>query len=160
MGLILPSPVQSQMEEKEGGILKKIVKIAKTHKVDPVIAVAVADIESKFNPQAKRFEPKLKTYSVGLFQVLFTTARHEFAFLGSHQDLTDLDTNITYGVKYLGKCIKARGKSVSEIACCYNAGINAKASFCSNSKGVKKYTSSLNSKISFWKENSRLEEFL
>lgn len=137
-------------------LIEKIVKTAKTKKVEPALALAIADLESKFNPKAQKYEPKLKTYSVGLFQVLFTTARLEFAFRGSKDQLLDPDTNIGMGIEYLTRCIETKGPKLKDIACCYNAGFNAKAAFCDQHKGVQVYLAKLKQRVEYWKQESVL----
>lgn len=43
--------------------------------VDPEMLVAMASIESNFNPMAMRFEPHIGDASIGLMQTLLSTAR-------------------------------------------------------------------------------------
>lgn len=49
--------------------------------VDPMMLVAMAKIESNFNPQATRYEKHLNDSSIGLMQVLLTTAQDIFTRL-------------------------------------------------------------------------------
>jgi Transglycosylase SLT domain len=150
--VILFIPMLAVANEPINPIMLKIVEMAKARQIDPVLALAIVDIESKFNPRADRYEPKLKTYSVGLFQVLITTARLEFDFKGTKADLGKVDTNIHYGIEYLTRCISERGQKLPAIACCYNAGFYAKNSVCLKHEKVKQYLVQLKEKFYFWQQ--------
>jgi hypothetical protein len=75
--------------------------------------------ESGWKPHARRAEPKLRTASIGLTQVLGTTAR---GFGVKPHELTDPETSVWVGALYLKDCIKhERGDQFFALAC-YNAG--------------------------------------
>lgn len=101
--------------------------------VDQDLALAVAWHESRLKPGRELPEPKLKTSSIGIFQVLLPTAR-SMGFSGSKKALFDPKTNIKYGVQYLSQCTKRFKTDVNGIFCCYNGGLRVKESFCATPK--------------------------
>lgn len=123
---------------RSGTIEDKIVEIAKQHNIDYNLALAFAEVESRFNPKASRYEPRLKTRTIGLFQLLPQTAR-VVGFRGRIEELYNVDTNILYGVKYLAKCQDLYGKSPKKIMCCYNGGWAVTDSVCRNDPNIKQY---------------------
>lgn len=131
-------------------IIQTIVATAHKHHVSPALALAVAEIESSFNPQALRWEDHLETASVGLFQVLHSTAKIEFGFKGSIEALKNPSTNISYGVRYLKKC--GSEDDLMYVACCYQAGFGADPVFCATHKGVQNYRRKLEKKVASWTE--------
>ncbi len=87
-------------------IITRIIVAARERQLDPATALAVAEKESSFNPKARRWEKKLKTASLGLFQILLTTARQELA--------------------YIQRCYAEVGSSLADLSCCYQAGFYVK----------------------------------
>jgi len=69
------------------------------------LILATIDTESSFNPEAVRTEYQIgstevyKDASVGLMQVLYTTARN-LGFTGDIWDLQDPETGLTWGMAY------------------------------------------------------------
>lgn len=104
--------------------------------IDAKLALAFAEVESTFNPNAKRGDKK--SYSVGLFQIFYPTAR-DLGYRGSIDGLRDTDTNIDLGLKYLAKCQAKHGFDVRRIACCFNAGLYVRESVCQNDPSVVHY---------------------
>jgi soluble lytic murein transglycosylase-like protein len=119
-------------------IIDAIRKIAKINEVNETLAISIAEVESGFNPQALRYEPKFKTYSVGLFQIFVPTSR-ALGFRGSHTDLQQPRINIELGIKHLRICTDRFKANVARIACCHNAGFAVKESVCQNNVHVKEY---------------------
>jgi len=128
-------------------IIHTIIAKAEKAKVDPALAVAIVEIESKFNPRAERYEPKIHTSSVGLFQLLITTAKN-LGFRGSKKDLKKIDNNIDYGLAYLNGCT-TKYKTMHDIGCCYNAG-DAFAPETCETENVQDYIAALENKYSKW----------
>lgn len=133
-------------------IIEKILDSSERRGLDPSVTVAVAEIESRFNPRAIRWEKHLKTASVGLYQILHTTARKEFGFKGSIQNLMHPAQNIRMGLDYLERCGTT---NLTRLACCYQAGFYASEKFCANNKGVQDYTRNLKNTVALW--DSRLK---
>jgi soluble lytic murein transglycosylase-like protein len=77
-----------------------IQQAAITFGLDQDLLRAVIWKESRGDPLAVRFEPKIPDTSCGLMQVLLGTAR-SLGFAGSVQDLLDPVTNIAVGTQYL-----------------------------------------------------------
>lgn len=127
-----PTPEDVRLE-----IIKSIETAAQKANVDTDLALAIAQHESDFNPRAMTYEPKYKTYSVGLFQMLLPTAR-AMGFHGPVKELQRPEVNIRLGIQHLSECTDRFGESVDEIACCHNAGTAVKVSHCKK-KGIRDY---------------------
>lgn len=124
-------------------IAKIIVDAAKFSGVDPMLALAITEVESAGDPYAIRFEPgwkyhynvdnfaklcrishdteqMLQACSFGLMQVMGTVARelgHEESLL----KLTDARTGAKFGCIKLARLFKTL-KSVDDVIAAYNAG--------------------------------------
>ncbi len=61
--------------------------------------------ESNFIINAERYEPHLNDSSIGLMQILLSTAKG-IGFTGTKKDLFKPEVNIFYGMKYLNKLYK------------------------------------------------------
>lgn len=134
-------------------IIQKISSAAIAYNIDQNIALAIAEVESNFNPNVELYEPKFKTFSVGLFQMFLPTAR-SYGFSGTKQSLKNPNTNIRLGMLHLTKCSERFDGNVSRIACCHNAGIAVDEKKCLNNKGVKEYIQKVLSKYEKWKMTS------
>jgi len=93
---------------------------ARVHGVPSNLAHAVVRVESDFNPKARG-----RAGEVGLMQIKLATARL-MGYRGSKQQLYDPETNIKYGMKYLGKAHKLSGGNTCGTILRYNAGHAAK----------------------------------
>lgn len=110
--------------------------------VDPVLACAVCEQESNWNPWAVRFEPAFysryivpmkgltateaygRAFSYGLAQIMGEVAR-EMGFTGRYlPELFDPETNLKYGCMKLKKCLDATGGNVTMALLRYNGGSN------------------------------------
>ena len=76
--------------------------------------------ESQFNESASRYEKHLDTYSLGLMQILVTTAEG-LGYNVKTENLADPDTNIKYGMKYFYQKFK-QYRTYSSAYASYNAG--------------------------------------
>lgn len=122
---------------------KILVDAAKFAGIDPMLAIAIAEVESAGDPLAVRFEPgwkyhynvdnfaklcrisqdteqMLQACSFGLMQVMGTVAR-ELGFEGSLIKLTDPRIGAKYGCLKLSKLFKVLN-SVDDVIAAYNAG--------------------------------------
>lgn len=100
-------------ENSQTAVIKnKIIKEAKAQKVDPNLALAVAEQESKFNPKATS-----PVGAKGLFQLMPETAESVGV-----TDPYNIDQNIKGGIKYLKWCLN-NTDTVEEALVAYNAGI-------------------------------------
>lgn len=94
-------------------IKQMIIRIASEEGVDPALALAVAENESGFNPNARN--KTSKEDSIGLFQI--NRMAHP-----DYKGGTNLEANIRYGVKYLkGQLARANGNPQVALAA-YNGG--------------------------------------
>jgi soluble lytic murein transglycosylase-like protein len=107
---------------------------AKANGVPVALARAVVRAESNFRPNARG-----RAGEVGLMQIKPSTAR-AMGYSGSAKALYDPDTNLKYGMKYLGLAQKLGDGSVCGTLLRYNAGHGAKrmnkvsAAYCSKVK--------------------------
>ncbi|WP_127522862.1 transglycosylase SLT domain-containing protein [Mesorhizobium sp. Z1-4] len=111
-----------------------IVKHATANGVPVNLAHAVIRIESNFRANARG-----RAGEVGLMQIKPATAR-AMGYSGSVKGLYNPETNIKYGMKYLGQARKLGDGSVCGTILKYNAGHGAKrmnrisAAYCSKVK--------------------------
>jgi soluble lytic murein transglycosylase-like protein len=111
-----------------------IIKHATANGVPVNLARAVIRIESNFRANARG-----RAGEVGLMQIKPSTAR-AMGYSGSVKGLYNPETNIKYGMKYLGLAQKLGGGSVCGTILKYNAGHGAKrmnkisAAYCSKVK--------------------------
>jgi len=95
---------------------------------DPRLVMAIIQVESSFRPEATRFESHLNDHSIGLMQVLFSTARDR-GLRGAPTDLFNPRLNILIGMKQLEWSYRflrrrfGREPSFSEWVGSYNAGV-------------------------------------
>lgn len=117
----------------KGDIKRLIIKIATEEGVDPAIALAIAEQESGFNPNAHRATKDEDSY--GLYQINKK----------SHPDYKggfDPEANIRYGIRYFkGQLARAKGNVPVALAA-YNGGWGGR-----NYKDAKNYSSSVRKKI-------------
>ncbi|MEM9107050.1 MAG: lytic transglycosylase domain-containing protein [Pseudomonadota bacterium] len=115
---------------------KLINAYAKKHGVPSDLAHAVVRVESNFNPKARG-----RAGEVGLMQIKLGTARL-MGYRGTKRDLYDPETNIKYGMKYLGQAHELSGGSTCGTILRYNAGHAAKrmnkisSRYCSKVKKI------------------------
>ena len=113
---------------------KLISSYAKTHGVPESLAHAVISVESNYRPNARG-----SAGEIGLMQIKPATARM-MGYSGSAKGLYDPETNIKYGMKYLGMAHKLGGGTTCGTILKYNAGHAAKrmnpvsAGYCSKVK--------------------------
>ncbi len=93
---------------------------ARANGVPYALARAVVQVESGFRASARG-----KVGEVGLMQIRKATARGE-GYRGSTRALYAPETNIKYGMRYLGKAYRLGGKSTCGAILKYNAGHGAK----------------------------------
>lgn len=95
-------------------IKELIIEEALKQNVDPALALAVAEHESGFNPNAKNFTSAEKSY--GLFQI--NTKAHP-----NYKDGFDVKQNINYGVGILKDSLKKAGGDPYKALAIYNGGV-------------------------------------
>ncbi len=113
---------------------KIISKYAREYGVPVTLAHAIIKIESNYRANARG-----NAGEIGLMQIKPATARM-MGYRGSAKGLYDPDTNIRFGMKYLGKAAKLGGGTTCGTVLKYNAGHGAKrmnpvsAAYCKNVK--------------------------
>lgn len=140
----------ARLKEKEQ-IIDQIVQTARANGVKPQEALAIAQIESGFHPRVSRWEPKLHTYSLGLFQLLIPTAR-AMGFEGKNKELLKPDINIPMGIQYISMCYQVNKISTLDLACCYQAGLYASEKVCHQNQMVRKYAAMLRGLKIRWRQ--------
>jgi hypothetical protein len=100
---------------------------ASIHGVPFTLIQAVIGQESQFNPAAYRGEVRLQDGSIGLMQILYSTARSMgySGPVGNAQDLTGLyepATNLEYGTRYLSQQYNRAGQDPAGAVSAYNGG--------------------------------------
>ena len=101
--------------------------------VDPALVLAVIDVESGFNPNARGDDGQ----SWGLMQVTLATAKVLAGRAVSASELQDPVTNVALGSQYLGEQL-ARYGNIPDAVAAYNAGTarkNAAGQYV-NSQGI------------------------
>lgn len=129
--------------ENRKNILQGIKAKADLHKVPWTLADAIVCTESAYNPWAVRYEKninvfqlpdkfskltrvsldtevQLQKFSYGLFQILGCTSRW-MGYNGSFMQLCDIDTNITWGLRYL-EHLRERYNFQDDVISAFNMG--------------------------------------
>lgn len=96
-----------------------IARHAARHGIPPALADAVVRIESRHNARARNGS------NIGLTQISFATARR-MGYAGSVEGLYDPDTNLGYGLRYLGDAYRLAGGDTCITVLKYQAGHGAK----------------------------------
>jgi soluble lytic murein transglycosylase-like protein len=116
-----PAVVTASMEVTPRGRFHSIITRYATENGVPVeLAHAVISVESQYRPNVRG-----SAGEVGLMQIKPSTARG-LGFAGSVKALYDPETNIRFGMKYLGMARKLGGGTTCGTILKYNAGHNAK----------------------------------
>ena len=111
-----------------------VSRYAQSNNVPVQLAHAIIRIESNYRPNARGAAGE-----IGLMQIKPATARM-MGYKGSAKGLFDPETNIKWGMKYLGKARKLGGKTTCGTILRYNAGHGAKrmnpvsAAYCAKVK--------------------------
>lgn len=92
---------------------------AEANDVPPKLALALVQVESSYNSKATG-----RNGEIGLLQIKPATAR-KMGYKGSAQALYNPDTNLTWGMKYLGKAHHLSGGDTCGTLLRYNAGLGA-----------------------------------
>ncbi|MEM6464486.1 MAG: lytic transglycosylase domain-containing protein [Pseudomonadota bacterium] len=132
----LRSPSAEPAFERHPQFTPLINRYARKNGLPLDLAHAVVRIESNFDPQARG-----RAGEIGLMQIKLATARL-MGYRGSKTDLYDPETNIKYGMKYLGKAHELSGGTTCGTILRYNAGHGAKrmnkisSRYCSKVKKI------------------------
>jgi soluble lytic murein transglycosylase-like protein len=113
-----PSP--TSRVEGPPRVQELIASHARRHGVPVALARAVVRLESNFNPRARG-----RAGEIGLMQIKPQTARG-IGYTGASKALYDPDTNLSWGMRYLGTAYALAGGSVCGTILRYNAGHYAK----------------------------------
>ncbi|WP_188311915.1 lytic transglycosylase domain-containing protein [Salinarimonas soli] len=95
-----------------------IARHAAAHGLPPSLAEAVVRIESRYNPGARNGP------NMGLTQINHRTAR-SLGYSGAPAGLLDPETNLRFGMKYLGEAYRLAGGDTCGTILRYQAGLRA-----------------------------------
>jgi len=110
-------------EAQQAAVDQIIASKSTQYNVDESLIRAVIQQESNWDINARLWEPKLNTPSIGLMQVLVTTASSVAGTLIAEDQLYDPNINIDIGVKYLGMLQNQFGsQGLQAVIASYNAG--------------------------------------
>ena len=130
------APQPSKEKQSQAKLNRLIAKHAEENGVPVTLAHAVITIESRYNPRARG-----QAGEIGLMQIKPATARG-MGYQGSIKALYDPDTNLRWGMKYLGEAHRRGGGTVCGTILKYNAGHYAKgmnkvsAKYCGKVKRI------------------------
>ncbi len=111
---------RSSFASRKSRYRKIIAKHARANGVPVRFAMAVVQVESSYRAGARGAAGE-----IGLMQLMPRTARF-IGYKGPLRKLYHPDTNIRYGMKYLGKAYRLGGGSICGAILKYNAGHGAK----------------------------------
>ncbi|WP_198008636.1 lytic transglycosylase domain-containing protein [Ahrensia sp. R2A130] len=127
---------QKAMNSRYSKYSSIIRRHAKANGIPYRLAKAVVQVESNFKAKARGAAGE-----IGLMQIMPTTARY-IGYKGKMGALYNPETNIKYGMKYLGKAHRLGGGSTCGTILKYNAGHGAKKmnkisrKYCARVKGI------------------------
>ena len=122
-----------------GDLRSLVSRHAAANGVPPELAHGVVMVESRYNPRATG-----RGGYIGLMQIGYRTAR-SMGYSGSRSGLYDPDTNLRYGMKYLGMAYHQSGGSMCGAVSRYQGGHGARgitragSAYCGK---MKKYIAS------------------
>jgi soluble lytic murein transglycosylase-like protein len=111
-----------------------VAKHAAANGVPPALAHAVVMVESRYNPRVSNGG------AMGLMQIKPQTARGE-GFSGPASALYDAETNVRYGMRYLGAAYRKAGGDVCGTVRYYQSGLYARGmsganrAYCGKARG-------------------------
>jgi soluble lytic murein transglycosylase-like protein len=109
-------------------IQQMITAAANEYGVPPSVALAFAQVESSFNPNAVNVNPATATHGSTTDYGLFQINSANLASLGISSDPLDVQANINAGVSLLAQYYSEYGGDLTEVAWAYNAGPGSVAS--------------------------------
>lgn len=116
-GAPVPAPPQADAVATDEATLRGLIRAAAAENGIPSeVAEAVAEVESGYNPKAVG-----GVGEIGLMQVLPSTARM-LGFRAPLPELFEPETNVRYGVRYLGEAWKLTGEDICGTVMKYRAG--------------------------------------
>jgi len=132
--LINSQQVRANSSNKTYAIQKFLVDEANRQQIDPALALAIAKVESDFNPRALSHAG-----AKGIMQIMPATAEGVFGV--SRHQLFDAKTNITLGISFIKKLLTRYDQRADIALSHYNGGsaVRAKSGRLSVIPATKKY---------------------
>ncbi|MGQ4273169.1 lytic transglycosylase domain-containing protein [Terrihabitans sp. B22-R8] len=106
----------TQQASGKDALIDLVARIARDNGMPFELAHGVVMVESRYNPKATG-----PGGHVGLTQISYPTAK-SLGFSGTRAELYDPETNLTYGLKYLGMAYKKAGNDMCGAISKYQAG--------------------------------------
>lgn len=131
-----PKPQRRTRTQGIAAIEALVEEHAAANDVPPDLAHALVQVESSYNPEATGSNGE-----IGLLQIKPQTAR-SVGYTGSAKALYDPETNLAWGLKYLGRAHELAGGDTCGTLLRYNSGLDAKRKsaasnrFCAKVKSV------------------------
>ena len=109
--------------EQQAAVDILIAQKAQTYSLDPSLIRAIIQQESNWNINARLWEPRLNEASVGLMQVLVSTATQVLGYTVTEQQLYDPNLNLEAGCKFLLQLMgRFAQQGIDAVIAAYNAG--------------------------------------
>ena len=102
-------------------VIEVIREMAPSYGVPTWFALRIANVESGYNPYARG-----SAGEIGIYQLKCPTARG-MGFEGDCNDLTDIRTNVRWGLKHLSLAIESSGGNLRLAASKHNGGLGRKS---------------------------------
>ncbi|MGE0008620.1 MAG: transglycosylase SLT domain-containing protein [Parvibaculaceae bacterium] len=102
-------------------VIEVIREMAPSYGVPTWFALRIANVESGYNPYARG-----RAGEIGIYQLKCQTARG-MGFEGDCSGLTDVRTNVRWGLKHLSLAIESSGGNLRLAASKHNAGLGRKS---------------------------------
>jgi soluble lytic murein transglycosylase-like protein len=109
------------VEVNDERVIATIRQMAPTYGVPTWFALRIANVESGYNPYARG-----RAGEIGIYQLKCQTARG-MGFEGDCSALTDVRTNVNWGLKHLSLAIASSGGNLQLAASKHNAGLGRKS---------------------------------
>ncbi|MGE0149636.1 MAG: transglycosylase SLT domain-containing protein [Parvibaculaceae bacterium] len=108
-------------EASDMRVIEVIREMAPSYGVPTWFALRIANVESGYNPYARG-----RAGEIGIYQLKCQTARG-MGFEGDCSGLTDVRTNVRWGLKHLSLAIESSGGNLRLAASKHNAGLGRKS---------------------------------
>lgn len=119
LSILLTSSAAATFYYDKANIQQRVITEAKRQKLSPSLALAIAKVESNFNPQALSHAG-----AKGVMQIMPRTAEQVFGV--NRNRLFDPDVNIELGVKFIKKLLKQYDGRLDIALSHYNGGSGVK----------------------------------
>jgi soluble lytic murein transglycosylase-like protein len=117
----MPEQALQAVEGNDERVIEVIREMAPSYGVPTWFALRIANVESGYNPYARG-----RAGEIGIYQLKCPTARG-MGFEGDCEALTDVRTNVRWGLKHLSLAIQSSGGDLQLAASKHNGGLGRKS---------------------------------